>query len=172
MEFAQQAVQYGTKAEALVERWKYPDWKQRTKFQKPKVIVIWGDSNTGKTHRAMTEDACRRIDGSPWPWNDYRGDKVVLYDEFNGSIPLSVLLKEIDGWKISVPVIYKGNMPFIPEVVYICSNQDPETWYGNGSGMPFELRRRCTEIWHYTGSITEHEDGSITDEKVVKTRVK
>lgn len=160
MEFPQQAVQYGTKAEALVERWRHQAWKAKTKFEKPKVIVLWGDSGTGKTTAAMEAGAVRRLNGSSWPWNDYKGQEVVLYDEFDGSIALPELLTQIDGWPVSVPIIYKGNMPFIPKVIYICSNTPPERWYG--MGLPEALMRRIDEIWHFAKEETE----------VVKRRIK
>lgn len=160
MLYPQLAVQYGTKAEALIERWKYSNWTQRLVFTKPKVIVLWGDSGTGKTTEAMEKGACRRLNGSNWPWNDYKGHDVVLYDEFDGTIPLPDILTQIDGWPVSVPIIYKGNMPFIPKTIYICSNFAPYGWYGNG--MPDSLDRRIDEIWHYTK----------VDQVVVKTQTK
>lgn len=165
MEFPQLAVQYGTKAEALVERWKHPEWKHKTAFAKPRVIVIWGDTSTGKSHEALAAGAFRRGNACSYPWNSYRGQKVVLYDEFNGSIPIDEMKEQLDGHPgVEVQQKFKDNAPFIPEVIYICSNIDPKDWYKGRAGVRcYEaLERRFDEVWLYTGKWPE----------VVKTRVK
>lgn len=157
-------MQYGRRAEELVERWKHPNWVQRVGYQKPRVIVLWGDTATGKTTAAMEAGAVKRCNGSNWPWASYKGDETVLYDEFHGEImPLSKLLEELDGWPVEVPILYLGNKPFIPKTVYMCSNESPERWYRNQpGGMQAALMRRIDEIWHY----------SKEDEEVVKRRIK
>lgn len=164
MEYAQLALQYGTKAEALVEKWKYPAWKQRTEFAKPRVIVIYGTPGSGKSWVPQQElHAAEYCDEGAFPWNEYRGEETVLYDEFDGSIKLSRLLKEIDGHRVTVSQKNKPNAPFIPKVVYICSNASPKEWYPFEKPVRIEaLLRRVDEIWHYEGKWPD----------VVKTKVK
>lgn len=163
-QWPQQALQYGRRAEELMERWKHPKWVQRVGYQKPTVIVLWGDTATGKTRTAMEAGACRRCNGGSWHWNTYRGQEVVLYDEFNGDcIPHDQFMMEIDGYPVEVPIIYLGNKPFIPKTIYICSNEAPERWYARLDSRKEEaMLRRFDEIWHYA-----EEDG-----EVVKRRIK
>lgn len=101
---------------------------------RPRVEVLWGRTGTGKTGYVYY-----RHYGEPiwkWPgdqWFDgYDGQRVALFDDFNGEINITKMLRVLDIYPEQVPV--KGGFTwFVPEKIYITSNVCPADWYPNAS---------------------------------------
>jgi len=97
------------------------------------VQVLWGRTGTGKTRKVFDSHPSKDIyvhPGESW-FNGYEGQPVVLFDDFNGSeFKLSYLLKLLDRYKMKVPV-KGGYVQWIPKIIYITSNKDPQVWYLN-----------------------------------------
>lgn len=119
-----------------------------------KVIVYFGPPGIGKSHKVLMEN--KKVFKIPIQqqksmWFDgYCGQKVVLFDDFKGKIALDNWLQITDKWPVTVPV--KGSYTYFePEIIYVCSNSHPDTWY-DWVGRP-ELRgafwRRLTEVWNF-----------------------
>lgn len=72
-----------------------------TKFKSPK-LYIWGPPNTGKTS-LLTQYDERFIfnapDNNDWTGFDPQFHKLIVFDEFHGQVPLSTLLKFMQGSK-------------------------------------------------------------------------
>jgi len=125
---------------------------QRTR-EPPSVRVLWGATGTGKTRRVHETHDPDTI--YAWPgcglWFDgYDGEPVALLDDFTGScMPLAYLLKLLDRYPFRVP-IKGGYTNWLPTIIYLTSNIDPDQWYPNAHlEHQRALKRRFTSVEHF-----------------------
>lgn len=120
----------------------------------PEIRIYWGESGTGKTRKAIEEFPDAYIltkpnkDGNVW-FDNYRGQKTVIIDEFYGWIPYDMLLRMCDRYPLQVP--FKGGfVKFQATRTIFTSNKPWKEWYPNiDDTSAFE--RRIREF----GTITE-----------------
>lgn len=119
------------------------------------VILIYGEPGTGKT-RLFSEQFPNHyripVSKDLW-WDNYRGDKQVLIDDFSGNLQLKDLLQILDKYSIQVPT--KGSFTwFYPEIIGITTNVHPLDWYQyqHRTHSFKALTRRFTSIYHFTGN--------------------
>jgi len=122
--------------------------KNKQRNWQTNVKVYWGDTGTGKSRRALHEAG----ENAYWMkkpartqgvfFDGYDAHENVVIDEFYGWIPWDVLLRMIDRYPMHVDT--KGGMVnFCPKNIWITSNKNPYSWYGNiQDDSP--LRRRLT----------------------------
>lgn len=124
-------------------------YKAQEKRIAPEIVVLWGDSGTGKTHDAELElKSPFRKEQGPW-WDGYDGQSDVLIDEFTGGhMPYGVALRVLDKYNCSVQV-KGGTVPFVASKIVITSNLSPVDWYSDKFDK-VPLLRRLTRIIHYT----------------------
>lgn len=122
------------------------DKKRARKWRDVKVIVLSGKTGHGKTKRAMDDGAYLWSPCKPEWWDGYDRDDVICIDEFYGQIPISRLLRLLDGHPVRLPV--KGGFTWAMWTkVYITSNVKVEDWYlGVPEGVRAALKRRISEI--------------------------
>lgn len=109
------------------------------------VHVRWGEPGVGKTKYVLDKHGSRNVycpkikkDGQMW-WNGYRGQPVILINEFNGQIAWEEFLELIDRYPVLLEV--KGDMAWRKCThIYITSNFHPDSWYG-GIKMAAMYRR-------------------------------
>lgn len=108
------------------------------------ILVLWGATGTGKTHRIMHEyPNCYKARPGRDPWGNYRGEECVFFDEFDWSRwPLDDMKEYLDKWRVLLDARYNNRYAAWTHVA-ICANSCPTTWYPN-SDMPSvqALRRR------------------------------
>lgn len=112
-----------------------------------KVHVYWGVSGAGKTHKvyAENEDVYSLVDPEGKWWDGYDGQETLLIDEFNGQMPIELLLKVLDKYPLKVPV--KGGFRQAKwKKVVICSNHEPGKWYTLSARVKEALIRRVSVI--------------------------
>jgi Circovirus replication-associated protein len=99
-----------------------------------KGIWYFGDTNTGKSHRAMgnlkPEDYYVWADDEDW-WDGYEGQKTVVIDEFRGEIKFSRLLRLCDKWSASVRRRGLIPLPFTSETLIVTSAMHPRDVFKN-----------------------------------------
>lgn len=90
-----------------------------------------------------------RVTNYQHPFDSYAGQDVILFDEFRSSLPISDMLKYLDGYPVMLPCRYADKAACFREV-YLVSNipmeaqypnvqvDEPETWQA--------FRRRFQEI--------------------------
>lgn len=141
-------VRYRNSIEAAVQRVERP-----VAADGVRVIVLWGDSGSGKSHDAFRpylagQDAYLK-DSTHW-WDGYAGQKVIILDEFYDSdVPIKKFLVWCDKWPHREQVKGGYVTPGYHTVV-LTSNQDPVTWYPNSPSY-HAVQRRITDVVHYTG---------------------
>lgn len=114
-------------------------------FREVKVYWLWGEPGTGKTRTAYSFDPelYSLFSQSPEWWDGYDSEKTILIDEYRGDLPMSRLLKILDGYRLQIPI--KGSSAWLlAETIYITSNYPPERF---ASGVNLRaLTRRLTEV--------------------------
>ncbi len=119
------------------------------------VYVYWGAPGTGKTRKAWDENPGLwplPVQASQQTWFDsYENEEVVLFDEFNGRMPLTMLLQILDRYPVRVP--YKGGfLKFNPDTIIMTGMTPWEEWYdweGRESSKE-ALNRRITQVTHFS----------------------
>jgi hypothetical protein len=119
---------------------------------KTKCFVIWGKTGTGKTRYCHDQVMSSQF-WSPGDFNwfdGYRGQPIVIIDDYRGEYPLQLLLKLLDRYPMQVPI--KGGFAnWNPRKVYITSNTRPSSWYLNADALSIEAMYRrfddVTEVW-------------------------
>ena len=83
--------------------------KYRNVFRQMTVTYIFGPTGTGKT-RSVKEGCgysnCYAVSDYHHPFDGYRGQKVMLFDEFHSSLPLNSMLQYLDGYPLELPCRY------------------------------------------------------------------
>lgn len=115
---------------------------------KPTVYWFYGDTGTGKSRTVKEEtggdyDDCDYVNGF---LIGYTGNKTVVFDNFDGSIPLHTLLKMLDYGKCTVNV-KGGSCFFAATKIYIIASSRPHQVYRKAKYQNIaQLERRITEI--------------------------
>lgn len=125
----------------------YKQMGTQGKHRDVEVIVICGESGSGKTRYAYNRypDLYSKPDG---PWFDgYTGQETILLDDYYGGLPYSQLLKVLDRYPLVLPV--KGGFVSADYTrVIITSNKPYDMWYPDHK--PDALRRRINKYWDST----------------------
>lgn len=117
----------------------------------PEVHVRWGEPGTGKSRYVYEKHDAESIyelnlgDGSNksvW-WDGYRGQEVVLINDFDGELGWKYLLRLLDRYPFRMQI--KGSHCWrLCKYIYITSNDPPERWYAQYRSGP--LMRRLTTV--------------------------
>ena len=110
------------------------------------VAVYYGVPDSGKSWLSRkeagqgyyTKDPCTR-----W-WDGYRGQRAVVFDEYEGDIPLQLLLRWFDDYPVQVET--KGGWVDLKAThIWIPTNHPPESWYRDAPAIRMAaLLRRVT----------------------------
>lgn len=143
--------------------------RRRLTFEKPTVIVYYGETGANKTRRVydqvvLDEFYCWQPGNGPW-FDGYLGQDTVLFDEFRGQLPFGTMLSLLDGYPgRKVPV--KGSfVDWSPKNIFITSPLHPRDWYpdhfNNAKDSYSQLKRRIDRIEHCV--ILSGQPGCSTD---------
>lgn len=109
-----------------------------------------GAAGTGKTKRAYEE--IRRDGRDLWVWggdgwfDGYCGQPLVIFDDYDGSIPLARFLKCLDRYPNRQPV-KGGFVSFRPVEIWITSNLSVNEWYPHATADQIAaIDRRITDF--------------------------
>lgn len=124
------------------------------------VIVHYGVSRRGKSETARGSDPNYFEIGNSvtgyW-WDGYDGEETVILDEFRADMPLSQLLRMLDGGICNVPI--KCGMKMLnAKTIYLTSNTSPFDWY-KGT----DAKSRLALVNRYTSVKEFMDDGSSVE---------
>lgn len=128
------------------------------------VCVLWGATGTGKTHRIRTSTAPQdlySVQPGRDPWGTYRGQKVLLFDEFDCSAwKLQQMNMYLDKWSVELDARYHNRYAAWTHVA-ICANTSPTTWYREYSPelRAAFFRRLLGSVW----MVSDKEDPPVLD---------
>jgi len=127
------------------ERWK-------NEFRTMHTTYLWGETGVGKTRRIMEQYGypnVYRVTNYAHPFDTYKGQNVIIFEEFRSSLPISDMLIYLDGYPTMLPCRYADKQACYTQA-YILSNislekqyplvqiENPETWQA--------FRRRIQEV--------------------------
>ncbi|MBE6970716.1 MAG: replication protein [Ruminococcaceae bacterium] len=127
--------------------------RYRDTFRKLHVVYLWGKSGVGKTRSIMERHGYSnvfRVTNYAHPFDGYKGQSVILFDEFRSHLPLADMLNYLDGYPLQLPCRYADKTACYTSV-YIVSNIPLESQYPNIQHDEPEsfcaFRRRIHEVW-------------------------
>ena len=115
-----------------------------------KIISLIGVPGSGKSHAIQVNcpNHGRMIYGNNGNWAQNPTADVMVFEEFNGQIPLQRMLQMLDPYPLALEV--KGRMaPAMYTVVIITSNTTPDMWYpikASDEQEPAVLQRKMDSI--------------------------
>lgn len=129
--------------------------KYRKEFRKLQVSYLWGKTGVGKTRSIMEQygyENVYRVTNYDHPFDSYRGQDVMLFDEFRSSLTIADMLKYLDGYPVMLPCRYADKVACFTKV-YLVSNIPMEKQYPN-------IQRDEPETWsaflrRFNGNISE-----------------
>jgi len=147
-------VRNGATDEELVDKWpgmflRYKrhieELRSMRRPERPAPIVYWffGNSGTGKTYAAtMGHGKSFYIkDGTQW-WNNYKGEDVIVIDDFDGHWPYRDLLRLLDRYPYQGQT--KGGYTWITsKAIIITCEFGPAMYYTNENELA-QITRRLT----------------------------
>lgn len=107
------------------------------------VEYIWGKTGAGKTRSIMEKHGYEnvyRVTDYIHPFDSYKGQSVIVFEEFRSSLRIEDMLKYLDGYPCELPARYMNKVACFTEV-YIISNIDLLEQY------PF-IQKEQLETWN------------------------
>ena len=115
----------------------------KNEFRHLSVTFVQGETETGKTRRVMEqhgyENVFRVTNYQRGCYDGYRGQDVIVFEEFSSSIKIQEMLNLLDGYPVELPCRYVNKIACYT-TVYLISNislehqyplvrlQHPDTW--------------------------------------------
>jgi len=127
------------------------------KWRDVKVLVYYGPTGSGKTRAAMALNGGdvfkmnTNTNGTLW-FDGYRGESVLLLDDYYGWIKHGELLTLLDGYPYRCQI--KGSYTWARwTTVVITSNKPPKAWYAQGLNPALE--RRLTQVREFEPATSQ-----------------
>lgn len=99
--------------------------KSKNIFRKLEVHYIFGPAGTGKTRYVMEKygytNVCKITNYDSHPFDSYKGEDVLLFDEYRSQLKVGDMLQYLDGYPLNLPARY-GDKVALYTKVYIVSN--------------------------------------------------
>ncbi len=105
----------------------------RKKWRTLSVTYLHGMTGTGKTRSVMETygyENVYRVTDYTHPFDDYKCEKVIIFEEFRSSLLIADMLKYLDGYPVMLPCRYANKVACF-DTVYIISNIPLEQQYPN-----------------------------------------
>lgn len=105
----------------------------KDKWRDVEVTFIYGATGTGKTRGVFEKHGYSnvyRVTDYVHPFDDYRGEPVIVFEEFRSSLKIGDMLNYTDGYPLRLPSRYSNKQACF-ETVYIISNEPLYTQYAS-----------------------------------------
>lgn len=144
----------------------------RKTFRNLHVTYVYGRTKTGKTRSVMEKygyENVYRVTDYDHPFDGYKGQDVIVFEEFRSSLKVQDMLNYLDGYPLELPCRYANKVACFTKV-YIITNISLNDQYSSVQRYQGEtwqaLLRRINEVKVFNSS----EDIKIydTDEYVQK----
>ncbi len=121
------------------------------KYEEIEINVLYGPPGTGKTRYVFDKEKPENVykmnksnNDNIW-FDGYKGQKVLLIDDYYGWIKYGKFLEMIDNYRMQLEI--KGGICYSNwSKVYITSNANIEDWYKKG--LTEAIRRRINNIYN------------------------
>ena len=130
--------------------------KSKNQWRDLEVNYIWGDTGAGKTRSVMEKYGYAnvfRVTDYLHPFDNYRGQDVVIFEEFRTSVRIADMLNYLDGYPLELPCRYNNKYACYTKV-YIISNVGLGQQYPNIQMDEYEtfkaFLRRIHNVYQFT----------------------
>lgn len=116
------------------------------------VTYIYGDSGTGKTRSVMDKYGYSnvfRVTDYRHPFDNYKGQDVVIFEEFRSSLPLSDMLCYLDGYPLELPCRYANKYACFTKVFIISNINIIDQYKQEPNEDRTAFVRRIHDVYHY-----------------------
>ena len=146
-------------------RERYKSQKYMCENRNVEVIVLFGDTGTGKTKYIYDNysavDICRVTDygkNGNMKFDAYHGQKVLVFEEFHCDIKINNMLNYLDIYPLMLPARYNDRVACFDKV-FITTNMNPEDFYLHETKATREaFFRRIDKIICFGKELSEPED--------------
>ena len=111
-------------------------------FRNMSVSYLYGDTGSGKTRSIMEKYGYKnvyRVTNYKHPFDQYQGQDIIIFEEFQSSLPINQMLIYLDGYPIALPCRYADKIACFTKV-YLLSNIDLKEQY-------LDIQRCNYEVW-------------------------
>lgn len=135
--------------------------RYKNEWRNLEVTYIFGDTGSGKTRGVMDKYGYSnlfRVTDSLHPFDGYKGQDVVVFEEFRSSFRISDMLNYLDGYPLELPCRYANKYACYTKV-YLISNIPLSQQYSQLQMENYEsylaFLRRISSVFHYVGDKVE-----------------
>lgn len=143
-------------------RQEYLQTECRKKFRQLEVTYVFGKTGTGKTRGIMERygyENVKRITNYDHPFDDYKGEDVIIFEEFRNSLAIEQMLNYLDGYPVCLPCRYSDKWACFTKV-FICTNWTLEEQYQN-------IQENYPETWNAflrrIHNVKEYTEGGVLE---------
>lgn len=134
----------------------------KNQWRNLEVTYIWGDTGSGKTRGVMERygyENVYRVTDYLHPFDSYKGQNVVVFEEFRSGLRVGDMLNYLDGYPLELPCRYNNKYACYTKV-YLISNVPLSQQYASLQLDNYEsyraFLRRISSVQHYTGGTVEN----------------
>jgi len=126
-------------------------------FRDINAVYLVDAPGVGKTRYIMEKygfDNVYRVTNYEHPFDTYKGQKVIVFEEFRNSLPIEQMLNYLDGYPVVLPARY-GDKVACFDKVYIVSNWDYKQQYTNIREKYPKTAQALDRRIHFVGNLEE-----------------
>ena len=139
--------------------------KYKDEWRDLQVTYIWGDTGAGKTRSVMEKYGYSnvfRVTDYQHPFDNYKGQDVIVFEEFRSSLKIGDMLNYLDGYPLELPSRYANKYACYTKV-YIITNEPLSAQYSNTIQLSAvetynAFLRRIHRVLRFTGEkiLSQH----------------
>ena len=123
-----------------------------------KVVYLYGQSRTGKTYNVLNHYGLNKVyrvtDYYKDPWENYMGQKTLIFDEFRSQFNVAIMLNYLDIYPISLSSRYNNKVACF-DTIFIISNIPPSSQYTKTKEEEPETYKAFNERLHHVIYLTK-----------------
>lgn len=124
----------------------------KTKYRKVEVIYLYGPPRTGKTSYVESQHGYGNFytvsSYDRGPFDNYNGEKIIVFDEYESQIKISQMNMLIDGHPVQLPCRFENKWACYDKI-YIISNSPLDEQYSSDFIKPVQreaFKSRITKV--------------------------
>lgn len=129
------------------------DKRKTASFRHLSVMYLYGPAGVGKSRWALENNknnSVYRVSDYAHPFDAYDGEDVLILDEFDGSMPLTLLLNILDGYSMELPARYENKYAKYTSVIVISNKRLGDLYTYLLDDSPERLRALYRRIDRYS----------------------
>lgn len=134
----------------LYDLYRWDDYKIKNRDD-IQVTFIYGETGTGKTSyvfNAYGRENVYQVTDYLHPFDNYEGEKIILFDEFRDDIECKEMLKYLDRYPVTLPCRYNNKWACYTEVFIVSNIAFPEIYKCVDIETLKAFRRRVHNVIH------------------------